>query len=86
MSLCSFARCHVLAVAAVLLLPVNGVVAGKQVAPEQSMADFMNRNPDCTEFGDQCSICAVVDGKAACSTPKIACIKAPYVCTRRRGD
>jgi len=35
------------------------------------------------EFNDQCSICTVVDAKANCSTPKIACIKKPYVCTRR---
>ncbi|WP_431319987.1 hypothetical protein [Rhizobium sp. YTU87027] len=86
MSPCSFAQRHVFAVAAVLLLAVNGAVADERVAAEQSMADFMNRNPDCMEFSDQCSICAVVDGKAACSTPSIACIKAPYVCTRQRGD
>ncbi len=71
---------------AVLLLAANSTVADERVASEQSMADFMKGNPDCMEFSDQCSLCAVVGGKTACSTPKIACIKAPYVCTRRTGD
>lgn len=86
MSVGSFTRHYVPAVAAVLLLTVNSVAAGEQVAGEQSMADFMTNAPDCMEFSDQCTICAVVDGKAACSTPKIACIKTRYVCTRRKTD
>lgn len=84
MSFCGFTRRYVFA-AAVLLLIANSAMADAWSAAE-SMADFMKRNPDCMEFSDQCSICAVVDGKAACSTPKIACIKKPYVCTRRAGD
>ncbi|APO75575.1 hypothetical protein AM571_CH02770 [Rhizobium etli 8C-3] len=52
-------------------------------AEEQSMADFIRNNPGCLEFNDQCSICAMVDGRAECSTPRIACVKKPYVCTRR---
>ncbi|CCM76561.1 hypothetical protein [Rhizobium mesoamericanum] len=84
MSLFGFIRRYVLAVALVPLLITNSVVANEPAAGV-SMADFMKSNPDCTEFSDQCSICAVVDGKAACSTPKIACIKKPYICTRR-GD
>ncbi|MDL2400904.1 hypothetical protein [Rhizobium mayense] len=50
-------------------------------APMQSMQDFMQANPDCQQFTDQCSICAVVDGKAQCSTPQIACVKQAYQCT-----
>ncbi|WP_028747078.1 hypothetical protein [Rhizobium mesoamericanum] len=82
MSLFGFTRRYVLAMAAVPLLIANSVVANEREAGV-SMADFMKSNPHCTEFSDQCSICAVVDGKAACSTPKIACIKKPYICTRR---
>ena len=85
MSLSGFTRCYVLAATAVLLLIANSAMADEQAAAE-SMADFMKSNPQCMEFSDQCSICAVVDGKAACSTAKIACIKKPYVCTRRAGD
>jgi len=85
MSLSGFAQRYVLAATAVLLLIANSAMADEQAAAE-SMADFMKSNPQCMEFSDQCSICAVDDGKAACSTPKIACIKKPYVCTRRAGD
>jgi len=85
MSLSGFTRRYVLAATAVLLLIANSAMADEQAAAE-SMADFMKSNPQCMEFSDQCSVCAVVDGKAACSTPKIACIKKPYVCTRQAGD
>jgi hypothetical protein len=85
MSLGVFTQRYVLAATAVLLLIANSAMADEQAAAE-SMADFMKGNPQCIEFSDQCSICAVVHGKAACSTPKIACIKKPYVCTRRAGD
>lgn len=76
-------RRHVFAAAAVLAFAVNSSAADGQVPSEQSMADFIKRNPDCVEFNDQCSFCAVTDGKAECSTPEIACVKKPYVCTRR---
>ncbi|MBB3609048.1 hypothetical protein [Rhizobium sp. BK602] len=45
------------------------------------MKEFMQTNPDCKEFTDQCSICTVADGKAECSTPQIACVKQAYQCT-----
>jgi hypothetical protein len=76
-------RRHGFAVAAILVLAANNPAADQQAPSEQSMADFMKSNPDCREFNDQCSICAVTEGKAECSTPEIACIKKPYVCTRR---
>ncbi|CDM58634.1 hypothetical protein LPU83_2983 [Rhizobium favelukesii] len=84
MSLCGYTRRCAFAAAAVLLLLANSAMADEQAVAE-SMADFMKGHPDCMEFSDQCSTCAVVDGKAACSTPTIACIKKPYVCTRRAG-
>ncbi|TCU17133.1 hypothetical protein EV132_104156 [Rhizobium sullae] len=78
-----YPRMYVFAAAAVFALTVNGSAADAQASVQQSMADFMKSNPDCKEFNDQCSICAVTDGKAECSTPEIACVKKPYVCTRR---
>lgn len=50
-------------------------------AQMESMKEFMQANPDCKEFTDQCSICTVTDGKAGCSTPQIACVKQAYQCT-----
>lgn len=72
------------AVAVLSLSAANGsMAADAPSAEEQSMADFIKTTPGCLEFSDQCSICAMVDGKAECSTPKIACVKKPYVCTKR---
>lgn len=48
-----------------------------------SLKDFIKANPDCLEFTDQCSHCAVVNGVAECSTAEIACIKRDNQCTRR---
>lgn len=77
-------RRYVVVAAMLLLVLSDASVADEPVLAVQSMADFIKSNPDCMEFSDQCSICALVDGKPACSTPKIACIKKAYVCTRRR--
>ncbi|WP_139115076.1 hypothetical protein [Rhizobium miluonense] len=52
-----------------------------KAADMQSMKDFLQANPDCTEFTDNCSYCRVTDGQADCSTPQIACVKKPYQCT-----
>ncbi|AVA21071.1 hypothetical protein NXC24_CH01408 [Rhizobium sp. NXC24] len=51
--------------------------------PMESMRDFLQANPDCQQFTDQCSICTVANGKAECSTPQIACVKKAYQCTAR---
>nr|WP_245269719.1 hypothetical protein [Ensifer sp. WSM1721] len=51
-----------------------------------SVKDFLHTNPDCREFNDQCSLCAVSDGKAECSTPQIACVKQRYQCTARSNN
>nr|WP_184357388.1 hypothetical protein [Rhizobium sp. BK602] len=53
----------------------------EEQARMESMKEFMQTNPDCKEFTDQCSICTVADGKAECSTPQIACVKQAYQCT-----
>lgn len=50
---------------------------------DASLKDFMRANPDCLEFTDQCSQCAVVNGVAECSTAEIACIKRENQCTKR---
>jgi hypothetical protein len=65
-----------------LLIPVGSPLANEISPIDQGMADFMAKHPDCVEFNDQCSFCAVVAGKLNCSTPTIACIKKVYVCTR----
>lgn len=62
--------------------------AGQTTPPDkaaemQSMKDFLQANPDCHEFTDNCSYCVVTDGSAECSTPQIACIKKAYQCTAR---
>jgi len=56
-----------------------------KAADMQSMKDFLQANPDCVEFTDNCSYCRVTDGQAACSTPQIACVKKPYQCSIRSG-
>lgn len=48
-----------------------------------SMSEFVQDNPDCLEFNDQCSFCVVVDGAVECSTPQIACVKQKNACTKR---
>ncbi|WP_043619283.1 hypothetical protein [Ensifer sp. ZNC0028] len=58
--------------------------AGASVA-QDSIEAFLRANPDCLEFTDQCSHCAVVNGVAECSTAEIACISQENRCTRRAG-
>ncbi|QND50410.1 hypothetical protein HB780_32410 [Rhizobium lusitanum] len=55
--------------------------ATEEQARMESMKEFIQTNPDCKEFTDQCSICTLADGKAECSTPQIACVKQAYQCT-----
>lgn len=76
---------RILVAAAVFVLVVSDAsMADQPAVVEQSMADFIKSEPDCMEFSDQCSVCAMENGKAVCSTPRIACIKRAYMCTRRR--
>jgi hypothetical protein len=70
--------------AAILAAFAPDAMAETPVSADQSMADFIKSNPDCLEFTDECSICAMVAGKPACSTPRIACIRKAYICTRGR--
>ncbi|MFS8044966.1 hypothetical protein [Rhizobium sp. BR 314] len=56
-----------------------------KAADMQSMKDFLQANPDCSEFSDNCSVCRMKGGQAMCSTPQIACVKKPYQCTARSG-
>ncbi|MGO4622254.1 hypothetical protein AB4Z34_33250 [Ensifer sp. 2YAB10] len=65
--------------------PGAGSVPERQQTVNASLKDFMKANPDCLEFTDQCSHCAVVNGIAECSTAEIACIKQQNQCTRRAG-
>jgi len=52
----------------------------KPVAPDGSILSFIQSHPDCTELTDECIICAVVSGKAMCSTPGIACVRKELRC------
>jgi hypothetical protein len=61
-------------------------IRGVEQEQAASMKDFLHANPDCREFNDQCSFCAVSDGKAECSTPQTACVKQPYQCTTRSNN
>ncbi|MEI2296771.1 hypothetical protein [Ensifer sp. MJa1] len=83
-------------VALCLALAVSGMSTARaadtpepDAAPESqqtenaSLKDFIKANPDCLEFTDQCSHCAVVNGVAECSTAEIACISRENQCTRR---
>ncbi|MBP1882397.1 hypothetical protein [Sinorhizobium mexicanum] len=62
-----------------------GTQPGAAQTQGDSMKEFMAANPDCMEFNDQCSFCAVVNGVAECSTPQIACVKQKIQCTKRAG-
>jgi hypothetical protein len=68
-----------------MLIPLASPLAADNSPTGQGMVDFIKKHPDCVEFNDQCSICAIVVGKLNCSTPSIACIKKEYVCTRSTG-
>lgn len=88
---CSFrvALCLALAIAGIVTAraadtPVAAVPEPRQTE-NASLKDFIKANPDCLEFTDQCSHCAVVNGIAECSTAEIACIKRENQCTRWAG-
>jgi len=65
--------------------PGADAVPEPQQTENASLQDFIKANPDCLEFTDQCSHCAVVQGVAECSTAEIACVKRDNQCTKRAG-
>ncbi|MCZ4092573.1 hypothetical protein [Sinorhizobium psoraleae] len=69
--------------AAAALSAEVGAATGTTQTQDDSLKEFMAANPDCLEFNDQCSFCAVVNGAAECSTPQIACVKQKIQCTKR---
>jgi hypothetical protein len=50
-------------------------------ARSASLGDFLKAHPECREINDGCSVCRVVNGKAFCSTPGIACIIKGWQCS-----
>ncbi|MGT2443453.1 hypothetical protein ACU4I5_12880 [Ensifer adhaerens] len=89
---CSFrvALCLALAIAGIVTAraadtPGADAVPEPQQTENASLQDFIRANPDCLEFTDQCSYCAVVQGVAECSTAEIACVKRDNQCTKRAG-
>lgn len=70
------------AFAALLLCLAQPAAADGAPIDLHSMRDFLDAQPNCLEFTDQCSICRR-DGEAVmCSTPSTACIKKDYACTK----
>ncbi|MBD9647494.1 hypothetical protein JVX98_10380 [Ensifer sp. PDNC004] len=63
--------------------PAVDAVPEPQQTENASLEAFIKANPDCLEFTDQCSHCAVVNGVAQCSTAEIACISQENRCTKR---
>jgi hypothetical protein len=61
--------------------PAEPPAPSQPIEPDNSILSFVAKNPDCTELTDECIICAVVSGKAMCSTPGIACVKKDVRCT-----
>ena len=67
-----------------LLLSGPGLAQGK-IAPG-SLQNLIQADPACRQFNDGCSICIVVDGRAECSTPAIACIATGWTCAAKAAD
>lgn len=65
--------------------PIADAVPQPQPTENASLQDFIEANPDCLEFTDQCSHCTVVKGVVECSTAEIACVKRENQCTNRAG-
>ncbi len=50
-----------------------------------SLMTYGDWNLDCEEWGDACAVCTrTASGKAACSTPGIACQPGKIVCARTK--
>jgi hypothetical protein len=56
----------------------------KPVPPDNAILGFVKANPDCSEITDECIVCAVVSGKAMCSTPGIACVRKDLRCVTKQ--
>ncbi|WP_027997650.1 hypothetical protein [Sinorhizobium arboris] len=86
MKLATLRLTTILLVVATSFLPAiaaNGQHGKEGRGQGQNMKNFVEANPDCLEFDDQCSVCSLTDGVAECSTPKTACVKGEYRCTMR---
>lgn len=64
--------------------PAEPPAPSQPIAPDNSILAFVAANPDCSELTDECIICAVVSGKAMCSTPGIACVRKELRCTSNK--
>jgi hypothetical protein len=54
------------------------------VPPDNAILGFVKANPDCSEITDECIVCAVVSGKAMCSTAGIACVRKDLRCVTKQ--
>jgi hypothetical protein len=61
--------------------PPEPPAPSQPVTPDNSILAFVAANPDCSALTDECIVCAVVSGKAMCSTAGIACIRKDVRCT-----
>ena len=56
----------------------------RPVPPDNAILGFVKANPDCSEITDECIVCAVVSGKAMCSTAGIACVRKDLRCVTKQ--
>jgi hypothetical protein len=45
-----------------------------------TLAEKIRENPTYQQFNDGCSICAISQGLASCSSPSIACVETEWYC------
>jgi len=56
------------------------VAQTSQQNQHQTMAEFLQLQPDCISLSDQCIICRKDKESWACSTPGIACLATSWEC------
>ena len=51
-----------------------------------ALARFLVENAGCREMTNACQVCQVTEGRIACTTPGIACVKQEWRCLTRAPD
>lgn len=77
------------------LLCLAGAALAQDAPPQQPqppqeevfVAAYGAKNPACLAWTDSCQLCLRAEsGRIVCSTPGIACVAGPIVCTRAKPD
>ena len=80
-----------LAITLAILAVAVGTVVLAQLLPSAdrvsgpSTSSYADREPTCAEWTDGCITCQRTDHGPSCSTPGIACVRAPVQCLKRDG-